>query len=74
MLKLLTASDVREANISLISLDIRKEEPEGRAKAMGVRFTPTFIFLRDDVELGRIIERPVESLQADITAMVGLPD
>ena len=74
MLKLLAASGVKEENISLISLDIRKEEPEGRAKGLGVRFTPTFIFFSDDVELGRIIERPVESLQADITAMVGLSD
>jgi len=74
MLKLLTASGVKEDNISLISLDIRKEEPEGRAKALDVRFTPTFIFFRGDIELGRIIERPVESLQADIAAMVGLSD
>ena len=74
MLKLLAVSGVKEDNISLISLDIRKEEPEGRAKALDVRFTPTFIFFSDDVELGRIIERPLESLQADITAMVGLSD
>ncbi len=72
MLKLLAASGVKEDNISLISLDIREEEPEGRAKALAVRFTPTFIFFSDDVELGRIIERPVESLQADIAEMVGL--
>ena len=74
MLKLLRASGVKEDNISLISLDIRKEEPEGRAKALDVRFTPTFIFLLGDIELGRIIERPVESLQADIAAMVELSD
>ena len=74
MLKLLAASGVKEDNISLISLDIRKEEPEGRAKALNVRFTPTFIFFSDDVELGRIIERPVQSLPADIAAMVGLSD
>lgn len=74
MLKLLAASGVKEENISLISLDIRKEEPEGRAKALDVRFTPTFIFFSGDIELGRIIERPVESLQADIAAMVGLSD
>ena len=74
MLKLLAASGVKEDNISLISLDIRKEEPEGRAKALAVRFTPTFIFFSDDAELGRIIERPVESLQADIAEMVGLSD
>ena len=74
MLKLLAASGVKEENISLISLDVRKEEPGGRAKAFGVRFTPTFIFFSGDLELGRIIEQPTESLQADITAMVGLSD
>ena len=74
MLKLLAASGVKEDNISLISLDIRKEEPEGRATALAVRFTPTFIFFSDDAELGRIIERPVERLHADVAAMVGLSD
>ena len=72
MLKLLAASGVKEDNISLISLDIRKDEPEGRAKALDVRYTPTFIFYSGDIELGRVIERPTESLQADVAAMVGL--
>ena len=71
MLKLLATLSVKEENISLIALDIRKEEPEGREKALGVRFTPTFIFFSGDIELGRIIERPIESLQADIAAMAG---
>ena len=74
MLKLLTALGIKEDNISLISLDIRKEEPEGRAKALDVRFTPTFIFFSSDIELGRIIERPKESLKADVTEMVGLAE
>ena len=70
MLKLLAASGVKEGNISLISLDIRKEEPEGRAKAMGVRFTPTFVFFSEGAELGRIIERPIVDLAHDVTALV----
>ena len=70
MLKLLAASDVKEDNISLISLDIRKEEPEGRAKALDVRFTPTFIFLTGGTEMGRIVERPNVNLEHDIKAML----
>ena len=70
MLKLLAASGVKEENISLISLDIRKEEPDGRAKALDVRFTPTFVFFSEGVELGRIIERPVVDLAHDVTALV----
>jgi thioredoxin 1 len=70
MLKLLATSGVEEENISLISLDIRKEEPEGRAKALNVRFTPTFIFLTGGAELGRIVERPKVNLEHDIKAML----
>ena len=72
MLKLLAASGVKEENISLISLDIRKEEPEGRAKALGVRFTPTFVFLSDGQELGRIVERPTTSLLDDMVAITSV--
>ena len=70
MLKLLGASGVKEENISLISLDIRKEEPEGRARALDVHFTPTFVFFSEGKELGRIIERPIVSLPHDLTALV----
>jgi thioredoxin 1 len=70
MLKLLATSGVEEENISLISLDIRKEEPEGRAKALDVRFTPTFIFLTGGTELGRIVEKPNVSLEHDIKIML----
>ena len=70
MLKLLATSGVEEENISLISLDIRKEDPEGRAKALDVRFTPTFIFLTGGTELGRIVEKPNVSLEHDIKIML----
>ena len=69
MLKLLEASGVKQANISLIALDIRKEEPEGRAKALGVKYTPTFIFFTGGRELGRIIEQPTASLADDLAAI-----
>ena len=70
MLKLLAASDVKEENISLIALDIRKQEPEGRAKALDVQFTPTFVFFSDGIELGRIIEQPAASLEEDLSALL----
>jgi thioredoxin 1 len=71
MLKLLAASGVREENISLIALDIRKEEPQGRAKALGVKYTPTFIFFSDGNEQARIIERPKKKLAEALAALLG---
>ena len=64
MLKLLATLGVTEENISLIALDIRKEEPRGRARTLGVKFTPTFIFYIGE-EVGRIVERPKKSLEED---------
>ena len=65
MLKLLETFGVKEENVSLIALDIRKEEPRGRARALGVKLTPTFIFYSGE-EFGRIVERPKKSLLEDI--------
>ena len=70
VLKLLGSWGVEAQDISLIALDVRKEEPEGRARALGVRYTPTFIFFSGGSELGRIIERPKMSLQDDIERML----
>ena len=69
MLKLLAASGVKAENISLIALDIRKEEPEGRAKALGVKYTPTFIFFSDGNEQARIIEHPSKGFKEDLSAL-----
>ena len=66
MLKLLAASGVREENISLIALDILKEEPQGRARALRVDYTPTFIFFSDGKEQTRIVERPIKSLERSV--------
>ena len=72
VLKLLAASGVEEKNISLIGLDIRKQEPEGRAKVLGIKYTPTFVFFSGGKEIGRIIERPIISLQDDIAAIASV--
>lgn len=69
LLKLLEAAGLSETNLSLIALDYRKREPKRRAVKFNVRYTPTAIFMREGVEVGRIIERPNISLHEDIKAM-----
>lgn len=54
----------------LIGLDYNKSEPNGTAKSHDIKYTPTFIVYRNNVEIGRIIERPNVSLTADIAAML----
>ena len=69
LLKLLEAAGLGDENLRLIGLDYRKREPRGRAAEFNVRYTPTAIFMRGDVEVGRIVERPNTSLYADIRSM-----
>lgn len=69
LLKILDAEGLSEEKLTLIALDYRKREPEGRAALFKVRYTPTAIFMQNDGEVGRIIERPNVSLHEDIKAM-----
>lgn len=69
LLKLLERAGLGEEDLKLIGLDYRKREPRGRAADFNVRYTPTAIFMRGDVEVGRIVERPNTSLYADIRSM-----
>jgi thiol-disulfide isomerase/thioredoxin len=54
----------------LFALDYQKSEPSGATLNKNIKYTPTFIVYRNNIEVGRIIERPKQSLTADITAML----
>ncbi|WNC71377.1 thioredoxin family protein [Thalassotalea psychrophila] len=54
------------ASVSLIALDGDKSDPAGLAKQSKIKYTPTFVVYADNVEIGRIIERPKQSLAEDI--------
>jgi thiol-disulfide isomerase/thioredoxin len=67
LLKILSGN--KAIKLSLIGLDHQKQDPEDLASVNKVKYTPTIIVYRDadkKHEIGRIIERPKESLIADI--------
>jgi thioredoxin 1 len=63
MLKILEVVGLPEDNIKMVALDFSKTDPGGLAVANGVEFTPTFIFFRQQEEIGRIIEKPATTLE-----------
>ena len=65
-LKLLSDSKVSENQINLIGLNFMKNDSQDRGKKFKIKKTPTFIILRNQVEIGRIVERPEISLEADL--------
>jgi thioredoxin 1 len=65
-LQLLNSLNIQENYIHLIGLNFLKNEPLDRGKSFQIRKTPTFVFLRNQKEIGRIVEMPEISLEADL--------
>lgn len=70
MIELLKTVDNPNIKVQFIALDTDKEEPNNRHQDYQVKFTPTFIVLKDGVELGRIVEKPKLSLEQDLVTIL----
>lgn len=55
-----------EDKITFIGVDNSKLSPVGEYESLDIQRVPTFIFYKNNVEVGRIIENPVTSLEQDI--------
>ncbi len=65
-------------NIELVALhhesSLYKQGPSGEEKGMNIHRVPTFVFYRDEKEIGRIVEQPINSLEIDLAQInAGLP-
>ena len=69
-LKIFNEIGINDENIELIAVDLNKKEPLGRAAKLNLLYTPTLIFFRGSKEIGRIIEKPVISLEKDIELII----
>lgn len=74
LLKLLELVGVDEKRISLVALSDRslefKQAPGNPEAKRRVHRTPTIVFLRAEVEIGRIVETPATSLEGDLLAIL----
>lgn len=70
LLDLLKAANNPNITHQLIALDIQKKEPKNRQELDNIKFTPTIIIKKDDKEIGRIVEKPKNSLAVDITSFL----
>ena len=58
LLRMLEDINLKSEMISLIGLDYNKNEPLNRGKILDIKRTPTIIFYKDEIEIGRIEETP----------------
>jgi thiol-disulfide isomerase/thioredoxin len=69
-IKVLRHIDYNMENITIIGVDRHKVCPEANVNKGFVDYVPTFIIYRNNEEIGRIIERPIETLEKDILSIV----
>jgi thiol-disulfide isomerase/thioredoxin len=56
--------------IKLISVDRDKKDLSGKVDSLNIELVPTFIFYKNENEIGRITEAPIETLEKDFNAIV----
>ncbi len=66
LIKLLEAIKFPMSNLEIFAMDTNKQAPGIDVKAIDVKLVPTLIVYKGKKELGRIIETPKVSLEADL--------
>lgn len=70
MLKIFEAYGLEDKSISLVAVNPEKNEPITTINEFNLEFTPTFIFFRNGEEIGRIVEKPNQSLLDDFKLII----
>lgn len=72
--KILEAADFSPAQIKAYAVNRKKISGIFAEKGKNITHVPTFIFYKDNQEVGRIVESPINSLEQDISDIVrGVP-
>jgi thiol-disulfide isomerase/thioredoxin len=69
-LKLLDELGFPDTSLTMIGVDSHKQAYEVDIEHLEVEYVPTFIVFRHDTEIGRIVEIPIVSLEADLLQIV----
>ncbi len=69
-LRLADESGFPGSSITLYALDRTKKSDDGLTERFGIERIPTFIFLKDGREIGRITESPATTLEGDVLTIL----
>ena len=70
MLKIFESYGLEDKSISLVAVNPEKNEPITTINEFNLEFTPTFVFFRNGEEIGRIVEKPNQSLLEDFKLII----
>ena len=71
-LKITDAIGFSDSNVTIYCVDRTKKSDKGETDKLNISLVPTFIFYKDNVEIGRITEAPQVSLEKDMLGIVSL--
>jgi hypothetical protein len=71
-LRIIDQVGLPEAQLELVGLDRAKTDPEGLSARYRISRVPTIVVIQGERELGRIVERPVTSLEGDLVEILRL--
>lgn len=69
-LKIADSLKISANRIKLICVDRERKDLSGEVDSLNIELIPTFIFYRNENEIGRITEAPVETLEKDFNNIV----
>ncbi len=69
-IKTMEMAENPKIDIEYIGVNREKTDPEGRAEAYNLQYTPTFIIFRAENEIGRIVEESTESIEQDLVQIL----
>lgn len=74
MLKILEAANFPKEQLKIIALDRRRDNYKkglrGEEKGWNIKRVPTLILVKNGVEVNRIVERPIDTLEEDMLAIL----
>ena len=74
LIKILKELNFPEQNLKIVLLDPNKKSKMGYEVNKNITNTPTIIFNKEDIEINRIVEFPMESLEDDILKILNDED
>ncbi len=68
--KVLDAAEFNYENLEMVAVNEDKKTPDNLQQGLNIERVPTFIFYKNGIEIGRFVEYPRESVEADLLKIV----
>jgi len=65
-IKILDQLEFDRSNLLIVNLDRKKQCPNEEEKGKNIEYVPTFLIYKNEVEIGRIVEFPIITLESDL--------